>query len=88
MWALIARDDQETAINIDYCEHKMVVFTNRKSVGERLRAKIGEPTRTDLVNGKIYGVTYERSLYDDDVKKFFSKGLLIGAIRLVDNEEK
>ena len=80
-WEIIPRDEQETIINIDYCEKTINVYTSRKQVGERLKKKIGEPTDKYISNGKIYAVNYKRNLFDKDVTKFLSKMLLIGAIR-------
>lgn len=80
-WEIVPREEQETLINVDYCEKKITVYTSRKATGERLLKKMGEPTKTDYHNGLISGVTYVRSLFDKDVAKFFSKGLIIGSFR-------
>ena len=80
-WEIIPRDEQETIINIDYCEKTINVYTSRKQVWERLKKKIGEPTDKYVSNGKIYAVNYKRNLFDKDVAKFLSKMLLIGAFR-------
>ena len=80
-WEIVPRDEQETIINIDYCEKTINVYTSRKQVGERLKKKIGEPTDKYISNGKIYAVNYKRNLFDKDVAKFLSKMLLIGAFR-------
>lgn len=84
-WEIVPRDEQETIINIDYCEKTINVYTSRKQVGERLKKKIGEPTNKYVSNGKVYAVNYKRNLFDKDVAKFLSKMLLIGAFR-DDNE--
>ena len=80
-WEIVPRDEQETLINIDYCEKTINVYTSRKQVGERLKKKIGEPTDKYISNNKVYAVNYKRNLYDKDVAKFLSKMLLIGAFR-------
>ena len=80
-WEVVPRDEQETLINIDYCEKTINVYTSRKQVGERLKKKIGEPTDKYISNGKIYAVNYKRNLFDKDVAKFLSKMLLIGSLR-------
>ena len=80
-WNILPREEQETFMNIDYFEKTISVYTSRKSVGERLYKKLGEPTTIDKQNGLISGVTYVRSLFDKDVAKFFSKSLLVGAFR-------
>ena len=80
-WEIVPRDEQETLINIDYCEKTINVYTSRKQVGERLKKKIGEPTDIYKNGNKIYAVNYKRNLFDKDVAKFLSKMLLIGAFR-------
>ena len=80
-WEIVPRDEQETIINIDYCEKTINIYTSRKQVGERLKKKIGEPTDKYISNNKIYAVNYKRNLFDKDVAKFLSKMLLIGVFR-------
>lgn len=80
-WIVMSRDEQETIINIDYCEKKFSLYTSRKSVAERLRKKVGYPTCTYTQNGLISGVTYERNLHDTDIKKFLSISTIIGGFR-------
>lgn len=86
-WENIPRDEQETVMNIDYCEKTINVYTTRKQVGERLIKKIGQPTRILKNGNKIYAVEYTRSLYDADVRHFFSKTLLIGAFKNANDED-
>lgn len=80
-WEVVPRDEQETIINVDYCEKTISIYTTRKATADRLLKKVGEPTKTDLHNGSIYAVTYIRSIFDKDVAKFFSKGLIIGTFK-------
>ena len=80
-WEIIPRDEQETLINVDYYEKTISVYTTRKQTADRLYKKIGEPTKVDVHNGYVSGVTYKRNLFDKDVAKFFSKGLIIGTFR-------
>jgi len=80
-WYLIPRDEQETIINIDYCEKTITVYTTRKQTGERLVKKIGKPDKIDYFNGVVSGIFYKRNLYDKDVAKFFSKSLLVGCFK-------
>ena len=80
-WEIVPRDEQETIISVDYYEKTITVYTTRKQVAERMRKKIGEPTKVDTSYDKIYSVTYKRNLFDKDVSKFFSKMLMIGAFR-------
>ena len=80
-WEIIPRDEQETIINIDYFDKTINVYTSRKQVADRLKKKIGEPTRLYTSENRIYAVDYKRNLFDKDVSKFFSKMLMIGAFR-------
>ncbi len=85
-WELTPLDEQETVINIDYCEKTINIYTNRKSVADRLRRKTGEPTKIFKNGEQIYAVEYVRNLYDKDLAKFFSKTLLIGAFKKQNDE--
>ena len=86
MWEIVPRDEQETVINIDYFEKTLTFYTTRKSVAERIKKKVGEPTSIDKTNGKISGVTYVRNLHDEDIKKFLSISLIIGGFRKQNDE--
>lgn len=80
-WEVIPRDEQETLINVDYYEKTVSVYTCRKSTADRLLKKLGEPSKVDMHNGFVSGVTYIKSFFDKDLAKIFSKGLIIGAFR-------
>lgn len=88
-WEIVPRDEQETLINVNYNDKMITIYTSRKATADRLYKKIGEPTKVDKHNGLISGVTYIRNLFDKDVAKFFSKGLIIGTFReqKVEDEE-
>ena len=80
-WAVIPRDEQETIISINYFERILTVYTSRKSTANRLIKKMGNPNLIHYSEDFVTGITYERSLFDKDISKFFSKGLIIGAFR-------
>ena len=86
-WEVIPRDEQETIMNIDYFEKTINVYTTRKSVGERLKKKIGEPAIVYKNNEKIYAVEYKKNLFDKDVSKLFSKLLLVGSFKENEKQE-
>lgn len=86
-WEIVPRDEQETLINVDYCDKQITIYTNRKATGNRLMKKIGKPTKIDFHNGSISGITYKRNLFDKDVAKFFSKTLIIGTFRENDSKD-
>lgn len=87
-WEIVPRDEQETLINVDYCDKKITIYTSRKATANRLAKKIGDPTKIDYNNGFVTGVTYVRNLFDKDVAKFFSKTLIIGTFRKEDIEDE
>lgn len=80
-WEIIPRDEQETIIQIDYCDKKIDVYTTRKSVANRLKKKFGEPDNVSTSDGKIYAISYRRNLYDKDIRGFLSVGTLVGGFR-------
>ena len=80
-WEIVPRDEQETVINVNYCEKTITIYTSRKATGDRLIRKIGQPTKIDYHNDLVSGITYTRNLFDKDVAKFFSKTLIIGTFR-------
>lgn len=86
-WEYVPREEQETVINIDYFEKQITVYTSRKSVADRLIKKIGKPTKIYTNCGKVYAIDYKKSLFDKDIAKFFSKGLLVGTFRESENLE-
>lgn len=86
-WYIVPREEQETIINIDYSEKTIMVYTSRKQTGERLIKKVGKPDKIDYCYGAVSGITYKRNLYDKDVAKFFSKGLLIGSFRMTPEDK-
>lgn len=87
-WEIVPRDEQETIINIDYCEKIIKVYTTRKSVADRLAKKVGKPTKIYESDNRINAVLYEKNLFDKDVAKFFSKMLMVGAFRDENGVEK
>lgn len=87
-WEIVPRDEQETIINIDYCEKIIKVYTTRKSVADRLLKKVGKPTKIYESDNRVYAVVYEKNLFDKDVAKFFSKMLMVGAFRDENGIEK
>lgn len=52
-WTSISLDEQETLLNFDYFEKKLLVYTTRQPVANRLKKKLGEPTKETMIEGKI-----------------------------------
>lgn len=45
-------DEQETIMNVDYGKREVHCYTSRYAVYDRLRAKLGEPTKTFYTDKK------------------------------------
>lgn len=88
MWETIPREEQETVISIDYEEKTLTFYTTRKSVAKRIERKVGSPTKVDIFNDKISGVTYVRNLHDNDIKQFLSVSTIVGGFRKQNSENK
>lgn len=84
-WEVVPRDEQETIITINYYDKTLTFYTSRKSVAERIKKKVGEPTDIDENNNKISSVSYTRNLHDKNIKAFLSMSTTIGGFR---NEKK
>lgn len=71
--------EQETIVNIDYYERLIFVYTCRKSVAERLKKKMGEPTKVYYTCNQISGVRYEIPFNKrKEISSILSRPLLIG----------
>lgn len=74
--------EQETLININYYERVVFVYTCRKSVADRLRRKLGQPTKIYCTNSKISGVRYDIGFENKKaITSILSRPLLIGNMR-------
>ena len=81
MWYAVPREEQETTINIDYEERTLTLYTCRKSVADKLKRKVGEPTKVYYTENKISGIEYNIKLSDKNLKTFFSVSLIVGGFR-------
>lgn len=71
--------EQETIINIDYFESKVIVYTCQKSVYERLLTKLGTPIHKYYTKKKISGAKWEIPFKDKkNITKILSRATLIG----------
>lgn len=86
-WENIPMEEQETIMNIDYYEKTITIYTNRKSVSERLARKIGKPYKVNTNGEKITSVEYKGKLSDKSISKYFSKMLLVGTFREKEEEK-
>ena len=81
MWYEVPREEQETTINIDYEERTLTLYTCRKSVADKLKRKVGEPTKVYLTEGKTSGVEYKINLSDEKLRTYLSVSVIVGGFR-------
>lgn len=80
-WYEVPRDEQETTINIDYEERTLTLCTTRKSVANKLKRKVGEPTTIYKTEHKISGVEYKINLSDKNLRTYLSVSVIVGGFR-------
>ena len=72
-------EEQETHIWIDYFEKKLIIYTTRQPVFNRLKKKLGEPTKVDTINGKVISGTWQIILKDRKaIQMALKMGVLVG----------
>ena len=74
---MIPREEQETIINIDYNEKTISLYTTRYSVANKLKKRIGEPTKIQFNQNLITSVEYKMSMGDERVRRLLSLGAII-----------
>lgn len=75
-------EEQETIININYAQKQVSVYTNRRSVYDRIVKRIGEPRKKYYTSNKISGANWDMSF--DNRKKItsiLSRPILIGNMK-------
>lgn len=77
MWNTIPREEQETIINLDYLDKKISLYTSKQSVGNRLKKKIGNPTKINYSNNNIDSVEYIMPMSDKRVRSLLSKTIIV-----------
>lgn len=81
MWIEVPREEQETIININYCDRTIMFYTSRKSVANKIEKKIGKPDKIYKIQEKKCGIEYKRKLSDENIKQFLSIANIIGGFR-------
>lgn len=76
-WYIVPREEQETIINIDYCDKTIHLYTSRYSVGKKLM-KHYKPTNIEYFGDKICGVEFKTNLNDKNMNKLLSKSIIVG----------
>ncbi len=73
-------EEQETNINIDYLTKEAHLYTSRKTIYNRYKKTLGEPTQTYYTNKKISGAKWVIPFHDKKINNLFSKTILIGGL--------
>lgn len=72
-------EEQETTINIDYYERKIVIYTCQERLYKKLLEKLGEPTKIFYTCKKISGAKWEILFKDkNSIRQVLSRPTLIG----------
>ena len=75
-------EEQETVINIDYFEKILYAYSSRKSVIQRLYARLGIPNKEYYVKGALSGARWEIPFENKKrVNTALSRPLLIGQMK-------
>lgn len=79
-WTSIPTDEKETILNFDYFDNKVNLYTTNQPTGNRLKKKIGEPTRETYFEGKIASQEWEIPFQErDKLRKIFSINLFVSS---------
>lgn len=75
-------EEQETQINIDYCNSELDIYTSRKMTFNRLEKKIGKPNQIYYTEKKVSGGRWKIPFSDKKrLTTILSRPLLIGSIK-------
>ena len=75
-------EEQETTILIDYAGSMVSVYTSRKMTFNKLKSKLGNPTKVYYVKKKISGGTWEIPFSEKKkITTALSRPLLIGCVK-------
>lgn len=75
-------EEQETIINIDYYARVLNIYSSRKTIIQRLYAKLGEPNKTDYIKRELTGASWSIPFSDKKrVNIALSRPTIIGQLR-------
>ena len=79
-WTSIPTDEKETILNFDYFDNKVNLYTTNQPTGNRLKKKIGEPTRETYFEGKIASQEWTIPFQErEKLRKIFSINLFVSS---------
>ena len=75
-------EEQETTINIDYYKKRLILYSSRKPVIQRLIRKLGEPNKIYYLKKEVSGASWIIKFENKKIiTKVLSRPLLIGNIK-------
>ena len=58
-WASIITEEKESILNFDDFGEILHCYTRNQATGNKIKKKIGEPTKTDYIKGQIFSMTWD-----------------------------
>lgn len=72
-------EEQETHVWIDYFDRKINIYTSRQPVFNRLKKKLGEPTKIDTRKGEVTSGKWEIDIEDKKtISSVLNRTILVG----------
>ena len=88
-WASIITEEKESIINFDDFKEILHCYTRNNATGNRIKKKIGDPTKTDYIEGKIFSMSWDIPFSDRErIKKVLSVNNFVTSYKSRRNPEK
>ena len=58
-WSAIITEEKESILNFDDFAEILHCYTRNQATGNKIKKKIGEPTKTDYIKGQIFSMTWD-----------------------------
>ena len=79
-WTSIPTDEKETILNFDHFDNKLNLYTTNQATGNRIKKKIGEPSKITYIEGKVSSVEWTIPFQDrEKLRKIFSINLFVSS---------
>lgn len=87
-WTSIPTEEKETTLNFDYYDNKLHLYTTNQATANRLKKKIGEPSRRTYFKGKIASEEWKIPFQErEKLRKVFSINLFVSSYLSGNGEE-
>lgn len=73
-WANILAEEREAFIHFDEPSQKAIVFVRNNTIGNRIKKKVGEPSKIETIKGRIFSMQWDIPYSD---RKTIKKALSI-----------